>query len=52
MRLREPKLPDLLEAALVSHPSPGAEQSWNRVSLGRELGLTAKLSGVFAAILL
>ena len=39
MRLREPKLPDLLEAAPVSDPSPGTEQSWNRVSLGRELGL-------------
>ena len=52
MRLREPKLPDLLEAAPVSDPSPGTEQLWNRVSLGRELGLTAKLSGVFAAILL
>ena len=51
MRLREPKVLDLL-AALVSDPSPGTEQSWNRVSLGRELGLTAKLSGVFAAILL
>lgn len=52
MRLREPQLPDLVEAAPVSDPSPGTEQSRNCVSLGRELGLAARLSGVFAVILL
>lgn len=52
MRLREPQLPNLFEAAPVSDPSPGTGQSWNRVSLGTELGLAARLSGVFAATLL